>query len=638
MLMGELNARVAIATELPDNWLDTNRAEILQRWMANQTLQPDDAGAVYEATLGWRLDAASATLVLDPALRARQGSFYTPKAIVDGLLAATLGVQIADALAQPDPIGALLAITVLDPSCGTGHFLLAAGRMLAQAVVAATAQTDAPLSPSTASALVAQTCLYGVDLDSGAVGVARTILGATLGGAADRIAAHVVVGNALVGAPLATANPDAWCQRAVGKQAAQPTHGFHWFVQFSEAAARGGFAVVVGNPPYLNQLQRSTAQARDDAAILRARTHGAVKGLADASTAFFALVPEWLQPGGRAAFVVPHAFLTGHDARLVRQSLAQQLALTGLWYAKERVFADAQVHTCAPVLHKAPPATVLARWHRADFAATTPLPVDAVALRTAQTWAALVADLNGIPRVDVTPQRVLGDIAHATADFRDQYYGLLGCIVDQQEAADALFPPLLTSGLIDLARSLWGEQQAKILKQSWQFPRVDAAKLAATTKLGPWLQARLVPKVLVATQTAVFEVVVDTAGAWLPSVPVVTVTPHRAEDLWQVAAAIASPIACVWAATHYAGAGMSVGALKLSAAQLLDAPLPDLAAECWQQAVERFRLAHACDDAVARQVHLHAFGAAAVHAYGLLAPQADAVLKWWRAKLAPKRQ
>ena len=65
------------------------------------------------------------------------------------------------------------------------------------------------------------------------------------------------------------------------------------------------------------------------------------------------------------------------------------------------------------------------------------------------------------------------------------------------------------------------------------------------------------------------------SGAWLPSVPVITVVPHDPTDLWRVGAVLCAPAATAWAAATYLGAALSASAIKLSASQVLDAPLPE---------------------------------------------------------------
>ena len=65
-------------------------------------------------------------------------------------------------------------------------------------------------------------------------------------------------------------------------------------------------------------------------------------------------------------------------------------------------------------------------------------------------------------------------------------------------------------------------------RQTFTCPRVDLDRL--TGRFPRWAERKLVPKVLVANQTSVLEAVADRDGAWLPGVPVNTVTPTDGSD------------------------------------------------------------------------------------------------------------
>jgi hypothetical protein len=209
-----------------------------------------------------------------------------------------------------------------------------------------------------------------------------------------------------------------------------------------------------------------------------------------------------------------------------------------------------------------------------------------------------------VPAVDVTTGSVLGDIATATADFRDQYYGLIGAVSD-----DGQGPPLVTSGLIDVGASAWGTRPARFARTTYRAPRVALDRLSPD--LREWAARRLVPKVLVATQTPVIEAVVDAHGLWLPSVPVITV---MGADPWAIAAVLSSPVASAWLAARTLGTGLSPSVLRPTARLLLTLPVPD---RPWDEAAtflharDVFRAAHAMGDA-----------------YGT--HEADA---WWRARI-----
>ncbi len=147
------------------------------------------------------------SLVRGGGARKATGTFYTPRAITTGLVARVLGPLVAEA--TPDRI---LSLRVLDPSMGSGAFLVAACRFLSAAYEAALTDRGG-VHPSDISdedrrgfrRLVAQRCLYGVDRNPMAVQVARLSLWlCTL--APDRpltfLDHRLLAGDSLVGASL----------------------------------------------------------------------------------------------------------------------------------------------------------------------------------------------------------------------------------------------------------------------------------------------------------------------------------------------------------------------------------------------------------------------------------------------------
>jgi hypothetical protein len=84
----------------------------------------------------------------------------------------------------------------------------------------------------------------------------------------------------------------------------------------------------------------------------------------------------------------------------------------------------------------------------------------------------------------------------------------------------------------------------------------------------------LVPKVLVANQTRVVEAVADPGGAWLPGVPVSTLTPMEGTSVWELAAVLTSPVAAAAAWHITAGTGLSARAIRLGPATLASLPWP----------------------------------------------------------------
>ncbi|GIX15832.1 MAG: hypothetical protein KatS3mg119_0018 [Rhodothalassiaceae bacterium] len=108
------------------------------------------------------------------------GSYYTPAALVNELIASALEPVMAEAIkARPEnPRAALLDLKIIDPACGSGHFLLAAARRMAAEIARLEAGTDTPDEQARQHALreVVQHCIFGVDRNPLAVELCRTAL------------------------------------------------------------------------------------------------------------------------------------------------------------------------------------------------------------------------------------------------------------------------------------------------------------------------------------------------------------------------------------------------------------------------------------------------------------------------------
>lgn len=156
--------------------------------------------------------------------RKKTGSYYTPGSLIDSLLDSALDPVLDAAVkrgehtaskagtssrAVLDPAEAvaaeLLKVTVCDPACGSGHFLVAAGRRIAKRLAAVRERNPEPTEAGYRHALrdVVGTCLYGVDLNPMAVELAKVSLwmeGQERGKALSFLDAHVKHGNGLIGA------------------------------------------------------------------------------------------------------------------------------------------------------------------------------------------------------------------------------------------------------------------------------------------------------------------------------------------------------------------------------------------------------------------------------------------------------
>lgn len=181
----------------------------LPRPVDYRNLDSEELGGMYESLLAYipRYHADDRTFTLDVATgndRKKSGSYYTPSNLIALVLDEALNPLIDDALRAPDPEQALLDLTVVDPACGSGHFVVAAARRIATALTTVrTGDTEpTPAELRTATADVIERCVYGVDLNDLAIEITKVALWLEAFDA-DRpfpfLDAHFRVGNALLG-------------------------------------------------------------------------------------------------------------------------------------------------------------------------------------------------------------------------------------------------------------------------------------------------------------------------------------------------------------------------------------------------------------------------------------------------------
>lgn len=531
----------------------------------------------------WLLGGVHEALLAPPERRAT-GAHYTSRRLASGLVAwATAG-------------GSTLPVQprICDPAAGGGAFLLAVAELLA----------DLGSDP----AETVQHALWGIELNPVAVAVTDAALSHWAwgrGGGTVTAGSHLLHGDALL------------------------DRRTDWSDQLVAGGGAPGFDLVVGNPPFKSQLGRTTSRSAQEADALRAAFGDAATGYADSATLFLVAACRMARPGGRVALLQPMSVFAARDAARARAEVLAGARLDGVWLAEQRVF-DANVRVGAVVLEvdggaradrSGTAGSVVRRAAGPDFAQLPDVDTTRTELRSAPSWSHLVAPPGTPVIAGARVSGRLGDFAVATAGFRDQYYGLVPFVADAPNSSGA---PLVTSGLIDPACCRWGDAPSRFAGRSWLRPRVDVASLTtADPRLGAWLDRVLVPKVLVACQTRVLEAVVDEAGALVPSVPVIAVC--AAEDrLFDVAAVLLAPCTSAWAVRRAGGTALGTDAIKLSAKQVLDVPLP-ADADAWRAGAEHLR------DAGTGLGDAAAFAAIMNRAYALH-PDGD-LTAWWLARL-----
>ena len=189
------------------------------------------------------------------------------------------------------------------------------------------------------------------------------------------------------------------------------------------------------------------------------------------------------RPGGTVAMVQPQSVLAARDAA---RRARRRSAASGGW----------STSWSRPTPASMPPSRSACRSSRS------------ARRRRRAAWSTHLAVAHGVPPVD------LGRRAHARRRGDDDRGVPQRVLRHGRPRARAARPavgrPLVTTGLVDLGHCAWGERPARIGGRAWERPVLDVAALEG--RAADWVRRTGGPKLVVATQTKVVEVVVDDDG------------------------------------------------------------------------------------------------------------------------------
>lgn len=300
--------------------------------------------------------------------RKRDGVFYTPKYITKYIVDHTLGRLCTEKKAELQLVDEefskylhyktkeaerkrkaelkhkldtyrnwLLQLTICDPACGSGAFLNQVLEFLIaehRYVDELEAQLfDTPLVLPNVENHILENNIFGVDINEESVEIARLSLWlrtAKKGRKLSSLNSNIKVGNSLIDDP-----------EVAGDLA------FNWAEQFPQVFAKGGFDVVVGNPPYgafISEIEKNFYKNK----------YRVTEYNFDTYNFFFERSLNILSENSLLGFIVPNTFLVVENGEILRSVLFKENTLIEL-YETFNVFEDAIVEPINIIIKKAKP-------------------------------------------------------------------------------------------------------------------------------------------------------------------------------------------------------------------------------------------------------------------------------------------
>lgn len=303
--------------------------------------------------------------------RKKEGIFYTPDFVTDficrnaivGYLSKngsnTVEELILEYSSDLDGLEERLnKLRILDPACGSGHFLLKAVDVLLEIYKAIQTERESRgryafptrsakskaskqftltrWSEETEARRFIENNIYGVDINEESVEITKLALFLKIASPGRKLldlSQNIKVGNSVVS------------DKAIDAKA------FDWREEFPDVLHEGRFNVIVGNPPYIR------VQFLNHAVIDWLKEHKATAyKRVDISTLFFELAKDLLCEGGVVSYISSNQFLVTEYGRRTRGFLRNEFKIKCMIdFGDLPIFEDASTYVSIFTLQNKPP-------------------------------------------------------------------------------------------------------------------------------------------------------------------------------------------------------------------------------------------------------------------------------------------
>ena len=517
--------------------------------------------------------------------RKKDGVFYTPQYITKYIVENTVGKLCAEKKAEMeideeeyfsdkkrqkntkkalfdklnDYREWLLGITICDPACGSGAFLNAALKYLINEhklidEMQAKITGDAIVFPNIENVIL-ENNLYGVDINEESVEIAKLALWLRTAQPYRKLSSlnnNIKCGNSLISDV-----------EVAGDKA------FDWEAEFPQVFEKGGFDVVIGNPPYVDSETMTKTIPLQREYI--ANNYDCAKGNWDLLIPFIEKGFNILQPYGKLAFITSNKWLALDYGSSTRNFVVPNLNFL-VDCTSEKVFESANVSSVVFGLQKTECKDMMIgdvkNAEIQELYTLSKQPIETL-IRFNLSLAfskgiGLIKKLESLKKISQYDYSVFGSFTTAEA------YLLVPFVEDKEQVSANDFK-LINTGTIDKYLPLWGFSPIKYLGKQAQYPIVNRGVFQ---KEFPNRYEKLSKPKVIITGIRYFEAIIDKDNSFLPAKSTVTITGDL-NNLYFLLAVLNSKVIAYYIRENYYSSSMG-GGINFTPDLIRSLPIPQI--------------------------------------------------------------
>lgn len=454
----------------------------------------------------------------------------------------------------------LLGITICDPACGSGAFLNAALQFLINEhklidEMQAKITGDAIVFPNIKNVIL-ENNLYGVDINEESVEIAKLALWLRTAQPYRKLSSlnnNIKCGNSLISDV-----------EVAGDKA------FDWEAEFPQVFEKGGFDVVIGNPPYVDS-ETMTKHLPEQREFIT-KTYSSARGNWDLFIAFIEKSTIIAKQNAYISLIIPNKLIAAKYATEIRKLIAQKHLFEIVDYSNVCIFEEASVYPCIISVKNNSSSSKVSMicMHSIDTVAYINSVSNEI-LTEGLYWdkfffspktVSIIDKIDKHPKMSSFLPNINGAATVAEA------YLIKEKLVDNKDLANS--KKLINTGTIDRYASLWGYSNTQYIKGKYSYPKISDADILGISSNR--LRQSQSPKLIIAGMCLGYEAYYD-SGQYIAGKST-TVIVGDSEKLKFAQTIINSSLLSFWLKVSFNSLTMSGGYFNIGTNEVSMIPIP----------------------------------------------------------------